>query len=39
MLSRYCVGTYQGNELTHNSLGNAHLQLSQLIESLWTDTG
>ena len=34
MLSRYSVGNYKGNELTRNSSGNAHPQLSQLAESL-----
>ena len=34
-----CVGAYQGNELTRNSLGNAHPQFSQLTEPLWTDHG
>ena len=39
MLSRHSMETYQGNELTHNSSGNAQPQLSQLAEPLWTDTG
>ena len=30
MLSRYSVGTYQGNELTYNSSGNTQSQSSQL---------
>ena len=37
MLSRHSVGTYQGNELTRNSLGKTRPQSSQLAESLWTD--
>ena len=39
MLSRHSVGTYQGNELTHNWAGNTHPQSSQLAELLWTDPG
>ena len=39
MLSRHCLGTYQGSELTCNLSGNAWLQLSQLAEPLWTDPG
>ena len=35
MLSRHNVGTYQGNELTHNSFWNARSQSSQLAEPLW----
>ena len=31
------LGTYQGNELTCNSSGNVHPQLSQFTEALWTD--
>ena len=38
-LSRYCVGTYDGNELTRNSSGDARPQSSQLVEPLWTDRG
>ena len=38
MLSRFSVGTRQGNELTCNSSGYAHLQSSQLAEPLWTDS-
>ena len=37
MLSRYCVGTYQGNELTRSSSGNARPQSSELAEPLWID--
>ena len=32
-------GTYQENELTRNSSGNARPQSSQLAELLWTDPG
>ena len=39
MLSRHCVGTYQGNELTHNWSGNAQPKSSQFAEPLWTDPG
>ena len=39
MLSRYGMGTYQGNELTSNSSGNTRPQSSQLAEPLWTDPG
>ena len=39
MLSRRRVGTFQGNELTRNLLGNAQPQLSQLTVPLWTDPG
>ena len=39
MLSRHSVRTYQGNELTHNSSGNAYSQSSQHTEPLWTDLG
>ena len=39
MLSRHSVGTYQGNELTHNLSGNTWPQSSQLAEPLWTDPG
>lgn len=35
MLSRFSVATYHGNELPHNSSGNARLQSSQLLEPLW----
>ena len=38
-LSRHSVGTYQENELTRNSSGNAPSQSSQLAEPLWTDPG
>ena len=38
-LSRHSLGTYRGNELTHNLLGNTQPQLSQLAEPLWTDPG
>ena len=38
-LSRHSVGTYQENELTHNSSENIWLQSSQLAEPLWTDPG
>ena len=37
MLSRHSVGTYQENELTLNSSGNARPQSSQLAEPLLTD--
>ena len=37
MLSRHSIGTYQGNELTHNSSGITGPQSSQLSEPLWTD--
>ena len=36
--SRYSVETHQENKFTHNSLGNAPLQSSQLAEPLWTDS-
>ena len=39
MLSRHCVGTYQGNKLTCNSSGNIRPQSSQLTEPLWIDLG
>ena len=39
MLSKHGVGTYQGNKLTYNSLGNARAQSSQLAEPLWTGPG
>ena len=32
-------GNLSGNELTHNSSGNAWSQSSQLAEPLWTDLG
>ena len=35
MLTRFSVATYHGNELPHNSSGNARLQSSQLLEPLW----
>ena len=38
-LSRNSVGTYQGNERTRNSSGNARPQSFQLAESLWTNPG
>ena len=38
-MSGHNVGTYQGNELAHNSSKNACLQLSQLAEPPWTDPG
>ena len=38
-LSRYSVGTYQGNELTRDSSQNTQPQSSQLAEPLWTDPG
>ena len=38
-LSRHSVGTYQENELTHNSSGNTLPQSSQLAEPLWIDSG
>ena len=37
LLSRHSVGTYQGNELSRNSSGNARPQSSQLAEPMWTD--
>ena len=37
ILSRHSFGTYQGIELTRNSLGNARTQSSQLAEPLCTD--
>ena len=39
MLSRYSVGTCQGNELTRNLSGNRRPQLSKLAEPLWTNSG
>ena len=39
MLSRHSVGTYQRNELTRISSGNACQQSSQLVELLWTGSG
>ena len=39
MPSRHSVETYQGNELTRKSAGNACLQSSQLAQPLWTDPG
>ena len=33
------MGTYQGNEFTRNSSGNARPQSSQIAEPLWTDPG
>ena len=39
ILSRHCVGTYQGNDLTRSSSGNPRPQSSQLPEPLWTDPG
>ena len=36
MPSRHSVGTYQGNELTHNSPGNARPQLAWLVEPHWS---
>ena len=39
MLSIHSVGTYQGNEVTRNSLGYRCPQSSQLAEPLWTDPG
>ena len=38
-LCKHCVGAYQGNELTRNSVGNTRLQSTQLAETLWTDPG
>ena len=38
MLTKYSVGTYQGDKPTHNHQG-APSQLSQLAEPLWTDPG
>ena len=37
MQSRHGVGTYQGNEPTRNSSGNARPLSSQLAEPQWTD--
>ena len=37
MLSEHGVETYQGNELTGSSPGNALPQSSQLSEPLWND--
>ena len=34
VLSRHCVGTYQGNDVTRNWPGNARAQSSQLAEPL-----
>ena len=34
LLSRHCVGTYQGNEFIRNSSGNTSPQSSQLAEPL-----
>ena len=39
MLSRHCVGTYEGNKLTCNSSGKTQPHPSQLAEPLWTDPG
>ena len=39
MLSRHSVRTCQGNKVTRNSSGKTRLQLSQLDEPLWTDSG
>ena len=39
MSSTHCVGTFQGNELTRNSSGNARPQSSQPAEPLWADSG
>ena len=39
ILSSHSVGTYQGIELTRNSLWNAWPQSPQLVEPLWTDLG
>ena len=38
MLSRLSVGTYEVNELTRHSSGNARPRVS-LAEQLWTDSG
>ena len=37
VLIRDSVGTYQGNNFSHNLPGNTLPQLSQLSEPLWTD--
>ena len=37
MLSRHGGDTYQGNELTRNSSGNARPQMSQFAEPFLTD--
>ena len=39
MLSRHSMGTYQDNELTHNSSETTQPLSSQLNEPLWTDPG
>ena len=39
MLSRHRVGTYQEDDLTRNSSGDARPRSSQLAEPLWTDPG
>ena len=39
MLSRHSVGTYRGNERTHNWSRNARSQSCQLAEPLWIDPG
>ena len=38
-LSRHCVGTLSGNELTGNSSRDTRSQSSQLAEPLWTNPG
>ena len=37
MLTRYSVGTYQENKLTHNSCGNTCPQSPQSAKPLWSD--
>ena len=39
MLSRFSVGTYQGNEPTRSASGNTGPRSPQLTEPLWTDPG
>ena len=39
MLSKLYVGTYHGNELTHDSLGSVRPQSSHLSELLWPNSG
>ena len=38
MLSGHSVGTYQGDELTRKSSGNAQSQSPPFAEPLWTDS-
>ena len=39
MLSRHSLGTYQENDPTRTSSGNARPQSFQLAEPLWTNPG